>query len=111
VDTLYFIAFLIFALIVPVHLYCVSALYKVINLEKPEWLKYEGGPSIFYSGMPRRADPNISLRVVGLAFTSKVQQLQATSAQNYARIIRVVLPLGIVLFCFILFYLSSQSKP
>ncbi len=110
-ETLFFISFVGFVIILPAYFYCVSGLYKAINLERPEWLKYEGQPSIFYSGMPRSLDPNVGLRVIGVAFTSKVMQLQEGSAHKNARVIRVILPLGIVLFAFILFYVSSQSKP
>ncbi|MFZ9364025.1 MAG: hypothetical protein ACO25T_10395, partial [Arenimonas sp.] len=48
-----------------------NKLYRIVLAEKPEWLQYKGEPSIFYQGMPRMADPNVGMQVLGVAFSGK----------------------------------------
>ena len=52
----------------------------------------KGTLSFFYAGMPRVADPNVGLAVLGVAFSSKASSLSA-AAKPYVRCIRVLLPL------------------
>ena len=102
------VSLLVYPMLMLVYFFCYSKFYSAIRAQKPEWLEYKGEPSIFYVGMPRRFDPNVSLRAVGIAFTSRVHQLDV-SALSYARAIRVVLPVSIAIFGFILWYVMSRS--
>ena len=84
-------------------------LYKAILSERPEWLRYKGEPSIFYRGMPRIADPNVNLRVLGVAFSHKAQELVSHGALRHAQTIRFVLPAGLLLFGCIVVYIFCQG--
>ena len=53
------------------------------------------GTCFFYTGMPRVADPNVGLAVLGVAF--RARQLSAV-AKPYVRCVRVLLPLVLLFF-------------
>ncbi len=78
--------------------------------EQPEWLKYKGEPSIFYANMPRRFDPNVSMRVLAVAFGPKARLLKDTSAHLCAKAIRILLPIGVLLFTFIFWYVLTDAE-
>ena len=92
------IAFLIFTCIVPVYLFSFWKFYKIVQAEKPEWLKLRGSLSFFYDGMPSAADPNVQNEVLRIAFGARARELQNSSALIHAKRIRVLLPIGILLF-------------
>jgi hypothetical protein len=61
--------------------------------------------------MPRRFDPNVSLRVIGIALTSRARQLQDPSAYGYALAVRILLPLFVTGFVFVLWYIRANAEP
>jgi hypothetical protein len=79
------------------YLYSVFRLHQVIASERPHWVDRKGTLSFFYTGMPRVADPNVGLAVLGVAFSSKARELSA-AAKPYVRSIRVLLPLVSLFF-------------
>jgi hypothetical protein len=72
-------------------------LHQVIALERPQWVDRKGTLSFFYAGLPRVADPNVGLAVLGVAFSSKARQL-SVAAKPYVRCIRVLLPMVLLFF-------------
>jgi hypothetical protein len=76
----------------PVYLHAVVKLHGIIQSQEPSWLAGHRSNSIFYSGFPEVADPNINLRVVWLAFGTRWQRLDSPSATKYVRRIQVLLP-------------------
>lgn len=71
-------------------------LHAVVQSERPEWLPV-GRQSIFYSGLPRLADPNVSIRAIGVAFSNRAHQLQSPNARCYALSVRALLLSGVLL--------------
>ena len=88
------------------YFFLVNQLYEIVRSEKPEWLRYRGEPSFFYSGMPHRLDPNVTLRVIAVALSARARQLDDPSAIGYAWAIRVVLQITAALFAYICWYVS-----
>ena len=74
------------------YLYSFYRLHRVIASEHPQWVDRKGTLSFLYTGMPRVADPNVGLAVLGVAFSSRAGELGAR-AKPYVRCIRVLLPL------------------
>ena len=103
-HNLFGLAVIGFPILTLAYFFFFSQLYEIVNLERPEWLRYKGEPSIFYSGMPRRLDPNVSLRVIAIAFSSRPSQLNDSSAVGYAWALRAVLPVAAALFAYICWY-------
>ena len=97
-----------YPLLMLAYFFCYSQFYSALREQRPEWLSYKGEPSAFYVGMPRGFDPNVSLRVIGVAFSSRASQLDS-STYGYARAIRIVLPISIATFGFILWYVTSRG--
>jgi hypothetical protein len=91
------------------YFYCLSQLYDLVEAERPEWLRYKGEPSIFYAGMPRRFDPNVSLRVLGIVFSSKSRELASAPAVGYAKRIRIILPVSATLIVYIFWYVWAYA--
>jgi hypothetical protein len=79
------------------YLYSVYRLHRVIASERPQWVDRKGTLGFFYTGMPRVANPNVGLAVLGVAFSSKARELSA-AAKPYVRCIRVLLPLVSLFF-------------
>jgi hypothetical protein len=92
------LAFLAFMLMVPVYMYAFLRFYGIVRKEQPDWVKRRGSLSFFYDGLPRAFDPNVTFEVIRVAYSSRVGQLQSPMAAPYAKRIRVLLPLGTVLF-------------
>lgn len=95
-------AAILFALVVLGYMHALSKFYALVKAERPDWVDRRGSLSIFYAGMPRLADPNVSLATIGLAFSPRRHELRSPSASRYADRIRVLLPFGLVLFVGIL---------
>jgi hypothetical protein len=91
-------------------LYAFSRFYRIVKAEKPEWVRRRGSLSFLYEGLPRQGDPNVAVAVIRTAFSSRVSQLQAPEAAFYARLVRTLLLVGLVLFVFTL-YLVLRFKP
>lgn len=102
-------ALLLYLAILLAYFWSLWKLYKIVCAERPEWLHYKGEPSIFYQGMPRMADPNVSLRVVGVAFSGKARLLTSPDAFGHAMAIRILLPAGLLLFGGVLAYILSNG--
>jgi hypothetical protein len=92
-----------YVFVVPIYLYAFTRFYRIVNAERPEWVQRRGSLSFFYNGLPRQGDPNVGVAVIRTAFSSRVNQLQAPRAAFYARLVRVLLLLGLVLFGLIVF--------
>jgi hypothetical protein len=90
-------ALAILVVILPIYLWSLSKLYTLILAEKPEWVQTKGSLSFFYIGMPRLADPNVGMDVLRVVFSQLRLELSPV-ALKYAQRIRVLLPLGTVLF-------------
>lgn len=101
IDLLARLCVLSFACIVPVHFHAVWKLHQVIRRERPDWVRGEGSLGVFYEQMPRIANPNVGVDVLRVAFSSRRLEL-SPEANLYSRRIRVLLPLGLALFAFVL---------
>ena len=108
INSAFGLSIVLFPILVIAYLVCYSQFYSAIRAQRPEWLHYKGEPSIFYAGMPRRFDPNISLRAIAIAFTPKAADL-GDSALAYARAIRVLLPAAVAIFGFVLWFVMSKG--
>jgi hypothetical protein len=96
-------------LLVLAYFYCFSQLFELVDAERPEWLSYKGEPSIFYAGLPRRFDPNVSLRVLAIAFSSRPRDLASAPATNYAKGIRITLVASLALIAYIFWYVWAYA--
>ncbi|GAB2615446.1 hypothetical protein [Novilysobacter erysipheiresistens] len=97
-DFVFAVAFLLGFFATAIYLYSLYRFYALVKLERPDWVERKGSLSFFYTGMPRIADPNVGMAVLGLVFSSRIDQLQSLTAVSYARRIRVLLPMGLALF-------------
>jgi hypothetical protein len=88
----------LFFIAVLVYMHAVFKFYAVVKAERPEWVDRRGSLSRLYTGMPRLTDPNVSLATIGIAFNAKRHELRSPQAGKYANRIRILLPLGMVLF-------------
>ena len=82
---------LVGALITPFYFHALVSFRRVLLAERPDLADPRGSLSFFYIGMPRLADPNVSMRVVRTAFGTVPPQLNDPSAIKYARRIRLSL--------------------
>ena len=96
---------ILFLIIFIAYYWSFNKLYKIVLSEKPEWLRYKGESSIFYSGFPRATDPNVALRVLSIAFTGNANQLTSKDALWHAKAIRFHLISGLVVFGSILAFI------
>ena len=94
-----------FVLIIPVYLYAVFHLLKIIRNEHPEWLQAQGSLSSLYGVFNGIGDPNVTVELIRIVYSSKVYQLQATNALAYAKWIRILLPAGLI--CFAVFVVAG----
>lgn len=99
-----------YVLVVPIYLYAFTRFFRIVNAERPEWVQRRGSLSFFYEGLPPQGDPNVTVAVIRTAFSSRVSQLQAPKAAFYARLVRMLLLVGLVLFAFTA-YLILRYKP
>jgi len=105
-DTLSFkLSFLALLPLLLVYFFNYSRFYDAINRQRPEWLRYKGEPSVFYANLPRRFDANVSVRVLGIAFSGRAKQLDA-GAYRHARAMRIALPLYVVAFGIVVWSIS-----
>jgi hypothetical protein len=86
----------------PIYIHALFKLYHIVLGEHPEWLTQEGALSFFYTGMPKLANPNISLAVLAVAFGQRRQLLASPQALRYIKRIRILLPVLLVLFLSVL---------
>lgn len=82
-------------------------LYYIISTDRPEWLKYKKGPSLLYVGMSKAGDPNVSLKIIYLAYSSKLKEINNQDANKYASMICFCLPLAVCFFCIFLALILS----
>ena len=99
-------AILIAALITPFYMYAFFRFHRILASERPELVDKSGSLSFFYRGLPRSADPNVTVAVIRAAFSPVPGQLSNASAARYARMVRfglsVALPLYLLAFGLIL---------
>ena len=86
---------LIGAGITPFYFQALVAFRRILLAERPDLADRKGSLSFFYAGMPRLADPNVSLLIVRTAFGPVPQQLSDPNAVRYARRIRLSLIIAI----------------
>ncbi len=82
----------------PIYLHAVVKLHAIVAAERPEWVDRRGSLSVFYTGLPRLSDPNVSFAVISLAFSSRWRELKSRSAAKYVGRIRVLLPMNLAIF-------------
>jgi len=83
------------ALCTPLYFHSLSRFWRILQSERPDFAERRGSNSLFYTGMPKILDPNVSLVVVGAAFSSTPGELQDSLAMRYARRIRACLLVGV----------------
>ena len=97
-DLLYPLAGVVLLIGIPVYLHAVARLQRIIEAERPDWVAAGRSRSIFYTGMPNAADPNINLAVVRLALGSGWRSLRAPRVKGYVWRIRLLLPSLLAVF-------------
>ena len=105
-NLLYSLAGLMLLVGVPIYLHAVIRLHGIIATERSDWIASHRSESIFYTGMPSVADPNVTLAVVGFAFGSRWRSLVAQSAKSYVWRIRLLLPSFLAVFVGVLVVIS-----
>lgn len=81
--------------ITPFYFHALWRFRNVLLAERPELADRRGSLSFFYTGMPRIADPNVSMLVIRTAFGPVPQQLSNPEAMRYARRIRIGLLIAV----------------
>jgi hypothetical protein len=109
-DAFRLLSVLALVALLPIYIISVGKLHAIIAAEHPEWLRYRGEPSVFYAHLPPRFDPNVSLRVVAIAFSARVGTLASPDAPRHARWIRIVLPVYLGLFAGIVWFALSTPN-
>ncbi|KAF1685073.1 hypothetical protein B1992_13190 [Pseudoxanthomonas broegbernensis] len=92
------ISILAFACVTAFYLYAFFRFYGIVKSERPDWLQVRGSLSFFYDGLSRAGDPNVQMELLRIAFGSRAGQLRTPMAASYAKRIRYLLPVGLVLF-------------
>ena len=82
---------LVGTLITPFYFHALWRFRGILLAERPELADQRGSLSFFYTGMPRLADPNVSMLVIRTAFGPVPQQLSNPDAARCARRIRLSL--------------------
>ena len=82
---------LVGAVVTPFYFHALWRFRSILLTERPELADRRGSLSFFYNGMPRLADPNLSMLVIRTAFGPVPQQLSNPDAVRYARRIRLSL--------------------
>ena len=86
---------LVGALITPFYFHALVRFRAILLAERPDLADRKGSLSFFYTGMPRLADPNVSMLVIRTAFGPVPHQLGNSNAVRYARRIRLSLFVGV----------------
>jgi hypothetical protein len=97
-DNLIILLFLVALPLTTVYLWNMHAFCQILAVERPALLARRGSLSFFYDGMPRLADPNVSMAVLGAAPGRTARSLQHADAMCRAWCIRITLGLVLVLF-------------
>jgi hypothetical protein len=80
---------LVGVLITPFYFHALVRFRRILLAERPDLADQRGSLSFFYTGMPRLADPNVSMLVIRTAFGPVPQQLSDPNAVRYAGRIRL----------------------
>jgi hypothetical protein len=86
---------LVGAVITPFYFHALWRFRSILLKERPELADRRGSLSFFYTGMPRLADPNVSMLVIRTALGPVPQQLSNPDAVRYARRIRLSLLIAV----------------
>jgi hypothetical protein len=94
------IALLAFAGVLPFYLHAFLGFYRLVKAEKPEWLSIRGAFRFLYGDdpLPRIGDPNVQVELLRIAFGSRARELRPPQALSYARRIRTLGIVGLLLF-------------
>ena len=92
------ISILVFAFVTALYLHAFFRFYGIVKSERPDWLQVRGSLSLFCDGLSRAGDPNVQMELLRVAFGPRASQLRTPMAASYAKRIRYLLPLGLVLF-------------
>lgn len=92
------LSILAFACVTAFYLYAFFRFYGIVKSERPDWLQVRGSLSFFYDGLSRAGDPNVQMELLRIAFGPRASQLRPPMASSYAKRIRYLLPVGLVLF-------------
>ena len=94
------------ALVTPFYFHALERFRRILVAERPDLADRKGSFSFLYTGMPRIADPNVSLAVIRTAFGPVPRQMKDPSALRYAQRIRLclvtVLPAYLVAFAILI---------
>ncbi len=88
----------VFSCIVLLHIYSAVRFFRIVEKEKPEWLEAQSSLSIFCTGLPRYGDPNVQVKLIKIIYSSRIEELSSPMAFTYAKRVRVLLPVGVLLF-------------
>ena len=86
---------LVGVLITPFYFHALGRFHRILQAERPDLVGRRGSLSFFYTGIPRLADPNVGVAVIGAAFGSVPGELQNPNSVRYARRIRLSLLVGV----------------
>ena len=86
--------------------YCYYSLHRLIADERPEWLEHKG----FFGRRQSPTNANVVGQVLTVAFTNRARQLR-DPAWDYALAIRILLPIYVVAFCVIAWFLVRALEP
>jgi hypothetical protein len=83
---------------IAIYLHANFRFYQIILELQPEWIDKKGRLSSIYAGLSRLSDPNVSIAVTRLAFSSRWRSLENIHVSKYVKRIRILLPSSVVLF-------------
>src|SRR5690606_8390131 len=105
-QTVAILLILVGAGITPFYFHALVQFRHILSVERPDLADRRGALSFFYTGMPRLADPNVSMLIIRTAFGPVPKQLSNPDAMRYARRIRlsllVAVPAYLVAFTILL---------
>lgn len=84
-----------------VYLHALFKFRAIVAAERPEWLMRGRSLLDFKTRMPFFEEPNEAPTVVGIAFGSRWRELRAERAAQYARRIRICVPLFFAAFAIV----------
>lgn len=78
-------------IVLPLYLLSYSKLLDAIKKEYPDWLEVRGSLSFFYPAPLKVADPNLTVRVLAIAFSRRIYSLASDGAVTNGLRVRYLL--------------------